>query len=81
MNVNRIFPSLFLVVILAVPELRAQAGPPFQTDDPTPVELGHYEFYIFGTIDGTPAELARPSSLTGAPFPTFSFMRFFPLEP
>lgn len=54
---NRIFPSLFLVVILAVPELRAQAGPPFQTDDPTPVELGHYEFYIFGTIDGTPAEL------------------------
>ena len=55
---NRIFPSLFLVVILAVPELRAQAGPPFQTDDPTPVELGHYEFYIFGTIDGTPAELA-----------------------
>jgi hypothetical protein len=57
MNVNRIFPSLFLVVILAVPELRAQAGPPFQTDDPTPVELGHYEFYIFGTIDGTPAEL------------------------
>jgi hypothetical protein len=55
--VNRIFPSLFLVVILAVPELRAQAGPPFQTDDPTPVELGHYEFYIFGTIDGTPAEL------------------------
>jgi hypothetical protein len=37
--------------------LNAQAGPPFQTDDPTPVDLGHYEFYIFGTVDGTPAEL------------------------
>jgi hypothetical protein len=35
----------------------AQAGPPFQTDDPTPVDLGHYEFYVFGTLDGTPAEL------------------------
>jgi len=34
-----------------------QAGPPFQTDDPTPVDLGHYEFYVFGTVDGTSAEL------------------------
>ncbi len=37
--------------------LWAQAGPPFQTDDPTPVDYGHYEAYIFGTVDGTPAEL------------------------
>ncbi len=35
----------------------AQAGPPFQTDDPTPVDFGHYEAYVFGTADGTPAEL------------------------
>ena len=34
----------------------AQAGPPFQTDDPTPVDLGHYEAYVFGMVDGTPAE-------------------------
>jgi len=34
-----------------------QAGPPFQTDDPTPVDLGHYEAYVFGTADGTPAEM------------------------
>ena len=53
---TRIFPSLFLVLMLAGPALRAQAGPPFQTDDPTPVDLGHYEFYVFGTVDGTPAE-------------------------
>ena len=53
---TRIFPSLFLVLMLAGPALRAQARPPFQTDDPTPVDLGHYEFYVFGTVDGTPAE-------------------------
>ena len=27
----------------------AHAGPPFRTDDPVPVELGHYEFYSFST--------------------------------
>jgi len=37
--------------------LHAQAGPPFQTDDPTPVDRGHYEAYVFGTADGTPAEM------------------------
>jgi len=36
--------------------LRAQ-GPPYQTDDPVPVDLHHYEFYIFGAVDGTPAEI------------------------
>ena len=47
---------LFLVAPL-VPSIWAQAGPPFQTDDPTPVDLGHYEAYVFGTVDGTPAEI------------------------
>jgi len=32
-------------------------GPPYQTDDPMPVDLHHYEFYIFGGVDGTPAEI------------------------
>jgi Putative MetA-pathway of phenol degradation len=32
-------------------------GPPYQTDDPVPVELHHYEFYIFGAADGTPVEM------------------------
>ena len=54
---NRIVLELSLLLILAAPELSAQAGPPFQTDDPTPVELGHYEAYVFGTVDGTPAEI------------------------
>ena len=48
---------LSLLLILAAARLSAQAGPPFQTDDPTPVDLHHYEFYIFSTVDGTPAEL------------------------
>ena len=32
-------------------------GPPFQIDDPVPVDLHHYEFYIFGSMDGTPVEI------------------------
>ncbi len=46
---------LALFTILT-PSLRAQ-GPPFQTDDPVPVDYQHYEFYIFGSMDGTPAEI------------------------
>jgi hypothetical protein len=33
-----------LVIVLFV--LPAYAGPPFQTDDPVPVALGHYELYV-----------------------------------
>ncbi|HTW75743.1 MAG TPA: hypothetical protein VMD56_12570 [Steroidobacteraceae bacterium] len=40
---------------LLLPALAA-AGPPFQTDDPEPVDLGHYEFYIFSGVDGTALE-------------------------
>ena len=48
---------LLPLLLFCASRLWAQAGPPFQTDDPTPVELGHYEAYVFGTVDGTPAEL------------------------
>lgn len=53
-------PARLLVLTLAVSfpsaaRLWAQ-GPPFQIDDPVPVDLHHYEFYIFGSMDGTPAE-------------------------
>jgi len=34
----------------------ALAGPPFQTDDPEPIDFRHYEFYTFAASDGTPAE-------------------------
>ncbi len=53
----RIKCALLLVVLWTAAGAWAQAGPPFQTDDPTPVDLGHYEAYIFGTVDGTPVEL------------------------
>jgi hypothetical protein len=33
----------------------AWAGPPFQTDDPEPVEYHHYEAYAFGTFDHSAA--------------------------
>lgn len=45
------------LLVLSASRLWAQAGPPFQTDDPTPVDLGHYEAYVFGTVDGTPVEI------------------------
>jgi hypothetical protein len=48
--------TLFLPLLLGLPRLWAQ-GPPYQTDDPVPVDLHHYEFYIFGSVDGTPAEI------------------------
>lgn len=48
---------LCLFLMLTAPRLWAQAGPPFQTDDPTPVDLGHYEAYVFGGLGGTPAEI------------------------
>src|ERR1700689_505416 len=47
---------LCLSCVLSVPSLWAQ-GPPFQTDDPAPVDFKHYEFYIFGGADGTPVEM------------------------
>jgi hypothetical protein len=48
--------TLFLLFLIAFPRLWAQ-GPPFQIDDPVPVDYQHYEFYIFGAMDGTPVEV------------------------
>lgn len=56
----RLYGLQFLVylLLLGIPgALWVQAGPPFQTDDPVPVDYGHYEFYVFGSADGTPAEM------------------------
>ena len=49
--------AIWILALISAPvaSLRAQ-GPPFQVDDPVPVDLHHYEFYIFGAMDGTPAE-------------------------
>jgi len=53
---NCLRPALLLLIMLAAPTLRAQ-GPPYQTDDPTPVDFKHYEAYVFGGVDGTPVEI------------------------
>jgi len=56
---------------------RSAAGPPFLTDDPEPVDLKHWEVYVFGQGDRTAdadAVLGRQSSLTMASPPTHSFM-------
>ena len=47
---------VLLFCMFTVSRVLAQ-GPPYQTDDPVPVDLHHYEFYIFGTADGTPVEM------------------------
>lgn len=52
-NCRRI--ALFLLSMLAA--VKVWAGPPFQTDDPTPIDFRHYEVYLFGTTDGTPVEV------------------------
>lgn len=46
-----------VLVLLAAAATAWGQGPPYQTDDPVPVDLHHYEFYIFGTADGTPVEM------------------------
>ena len=49
---------VMLLVLVAACGVRVWAqGPPYQTDDPVPVDLHHYEFYIFGSTDGTPVEM------------------------
>jgi hypothetical protein len=44
-------PGLVLAALLACHV--ASAGPPFLTDDPEPVELGHWEFYAAAAWSGT----------------------------
>jgi hypothetical protein len=67
MRLTVALPAILLGLLhFAAVRLDAQAGPPFQTDDPTPVELGHYEAYVFGLVDATPAAL-------GSYAPAFEF--------
>lgn len=48
--------ALLLIVTVCGTKAWGQ-GPPYQTDDPVPVDLHHYEFYVFGAADGTPVEV------------------------
>ncbi len=44
------------MAVLLAASTTALAGPPFQTDDPEPIDYKNYEFYTFATSDGTPLE-------------------------
>jgi len=53
---SRLILATLISVAFGPAPLCAQ-GPPYQTDDPVPVDYRHYEFYIFGSADGTPVEM------------------------
>jgi len=52
----RLRHALLLMLLVTFSKI-AFAGPPFQTDDPEPVDLQHFEFYTFGNADGHSAEM------------------------
>ena len=41
----------------------AWAGPPYETDDPEPTELRHWEIYAFATVDGQSSDLDGAAGL------------------
>ena len=49
--------ATLVISVIFLAALTAKAGPPFQTDDPDPVDFHHYEFYVFGNADGTGVEM------------------------
>lgn len=53
---RRYAPLSKTIAMLAFSATAALAGPPFQTDDPEPIEFQNYEFYTFATSDGTTVE-------------------------
>lgn len=54
-NLHRTLRGLVLLSLL-LSATRLWAGPPFQTDDPEPVDFRHYEFYQFAMLSSTPVE-------------------------
>jgi hypothetical protein len=48
--------KLMLSALVLLGTTNLWAGPPFQTDDPEPIDFRHYEVYWFGATDGTPVE-------------------------
>jgi len=52
--------AFFVVTYLAL-AAPASAGPPYQTDDPEPADLGHFEIYMFSDGVNTRADTAGQS--------------------
>jgi hypothetical protein len=53
MGVRSIIGATFLSLAMLAAAPSAWAGPPFQTDDPEPIDYRNFEYYTFGTADGT----------------------------
>ncbi len=51
---SRIVAVALAVGTMALGSQLALAGPPFMTDDPEPIEVGHSEGYVFSTYDKGP---------------------------
>ncbi len=60
---RRLLQPFIMVCALWVEISPCFAGPPFLTDDPTPVDFRHNEFYVFGTVDhaGGTSAIAGPA--------------------
>ena len=56
MGFARMARPVFLAMLWMVAITPGFAGPPFQTDDPEPIDFRNYEFYTFASSDGTPIE-------------------------
>lgn len=54
---NWLRAAVVAIFFAAIAATSAHAGPPFQSDDPEPVDFRHYEFYVFGAADGTGVEM------------------------
>jgi hypothetical protein len=54
-------------VLLCLFTVPVWARPPFQTDDPQPIDFRNYEFYTFASADGTPLEFDTTEPGASAP--------------
>ena len=50
---TRSIAALAVALVVLFASASAHAGPPFQTDDPEPVDYRHFEMYAFELSDGT----------------------------
>jgi hypothetical protein len=50
-------PAAWILFALPLAAPLAWAGPPFQTDDPEPIDYKNYEFYTFATVSTLPGEV------------------------
>jgi hypothetical protein len=55
-GVSGTFALVIFLSLLVIASTPALAGPPFQTDDPQPIDYKNYEFYTFASSDGTHVE-------------------------